>query len=216
MWIDKLHYKRGYAKMLKTQDRSLKGGAMRKEKVGTREIMPMIILIRGPICAGKSTVVSLLKEKIADISHIDFDAFKRGIDWTKRSTWRTRLAYKTAMFLAEELMQVRRSIIADIHSHQKYQYQGYQRLAKIHYYKLFSFLLYPPLTTILQRDQARPLLDVRYRFSPKELTIDWYKTFRLPGETLFDTSSLKPEDVVAQILQQIESEYGKCCLRLEK
>jgi uridine kinase len=77
---------------------------------------PKIIIIRGPICAGKTTTINLLKDKFVNASYIDFDAFKRAIDWTQPSPWRTELAFKSALNLAEELMKRNRNILADIHS----------------------------------------------------------------------------------------------------
>ena len=171
-------------------------------------IKPCLILIRGSICAGKTTTVALLKEKIAKASHIDFDAFKRSIDWTKRSVWRTRLAYKTALTLAEELMLRQRNIIADIHASQKYQYFGYRKLAKANNYELFTFLLYCPLCTCLSRNIARPIEGVQYQLSAAELTTDWYKAFRLPNEPMLDSSRYQPEELVGQILSAVQQRYS--------
>lgn len=165
--------------------------------------MNKIILIRGPICAGKTTTVNLLRERLEDVSVIDVDAFKRAIDYTQASEWRDRLAFKTSLFLADNLMGLNRTIMADIHSNKEYQYDRYKELAERNNYRLFSFLLYPPLKVCQERNLNREIPDVLYKITDREIEEYWDKPFHIKGEPVIDSSIIKPSEVVEFILDNI-------------
>lgn len=162
--------------------------------------MKKIILIRGPICAGKTTTVSLLKERLDDVSIIDMDAFKRAIDHTHASEWRDRLAFRSALSLADDLMKMDRTIVADIHSNKGYQYEGYRELANKNDYKLFSFLLYPPLRVCQKRNSERKIPGVRYKISNREIGDYWINPCKIEGEEVIDSSVFNPRQVLETIL----------------
>lgn len=75
--------------------------------------LPKLVIIRGSVGAGKTSVVEALRRKLGDVSIIDFDAFKRQIDNTKSSAWRREIAVDTALYLCERIMQKKRDIIID-------------------------------------------------------------------------------------------------------
>src|ERR1700740_2200290 len=79
-------------------------------------ISKQLIIIRGPIGAGKTSVVEALRDKLDGVSIIDFDAFKRQIDNAHSSDWRREIALDTALYLCGRLMKIGRLIIVDIHS----------------------------------------------------------------------------------------------------
>ncbi|MFZ3031770.1 MAG: AAA family ATPase [Candidatus Moraniibacteriota bacterium] len=165
--------------------------------------MKRLILIRGPICAGKSTTVDLLSGILDDCSVVDQDLLKRTIDKKKRSPWRSRIALDTALYLADLLMKEGRDIIADIHSAIPGQYDEYKKLAEKHQYQMFSFLLYPPLDVCLQRNRERVISDVWYQLGDDDIEKYWGKVYRVEGEAVFDTSVVATEDVVSEILRVI-------------
>jgi len=158
-----------------------------------------LILIRGPICAGKSTTVELLRQRIADSSYIDFDAYKRAIDANQASEWRDRMAFESALYLAKQLMKKKRVIIADIHSSKRHQYNKYRKLAKRFGYEFYSFLIYPPLIVCLRRNEQRKIPSVNYVISDQEVMDYWEKTFMIKGEKFFDSSKKAPERIVDTI-----------------
>lgn len=66
---------------------------------------PLIIAIRGPIGSGKSTLANYLRKRLGQASLIDYDVFKRMIDHEKSSPWRQEIAFRCALFLAEDIIK---------------------------------------------------------------------------------------------------------------
>lgn len=163
----------------------------------------ILILIRGPICAGKTTVVQGLSDILVDCSVVDQDFLKRGIDKIKPSLWRDKIAFDTTLFLVEQLMKKRRLIVADIHSAVRRQYVEYRKLARKYDYPLFSFLLYPPLEVCIERNQKRVIPDVRYEVSDQDIRRYWEKVFSVIDELIFDTSTMSVEEVKNVIIEII-------------
>ncbi len=166
--------------------------------------MKKLILIRGPICAGKSTTVKLLSELIDDCSVIDQDSIKRSIDGKKVSEWRDKIAFQTTLYLADQLMKKERTIIADIHSSKGYQYDEYKKLTGNNDYELFSFLLYPPLEVCLERNARRKIPDVAYQITDEEIKQYWENPSYVPEEHKFDTAKVSAGDIVNTIVMTIE------------
>lgn len=164
-----------------------------------------LILIRGPICAGKSSIVNALQNKLDSkiISIIDQDSIKRAIDKNNPSKWRDKIAFDTTLFLAELLMQRNRIIIADIHSAIKKQYVDYRRMAKKNNYYLFSFLLYPPLDVCLDRNKKRIIPDINYRITGREIRWYWNHLFMVKKEKVFDSSLLTIDEITERIISEI-------------
>jgi len=166
--------------------------------------MNRLILIRGPICAGKSTTASCLQNALGRCSLIDQDCLKRAIDRKEPSDWRDNIAFDTTLYLTNLLMARGRDIIADIHSSIPRQYDEYKKLALKHGYKLFSFLLYPPLQTCLERNLKRVIPDVQYKTSDSDIKKYWENVYTVKDEQMFDTSIMKTDDLVQKMLEIIE------------
>ena len=165
--------------------------------------MNRLILIRGPISAGKSTTAANLQKVIGACSLIDQDSIKRAIDKEKSSDWRAKIALDTTLFLADLLMERGRDIVADIHSSIPRQYDEYKNLASKHGYQLFSFLLYPPLDVCLARNVVREIPDVQYKIADDDVKRYWENLYKVDGEIIFDTSVVEPDELVQKILKII-------------
>lgn len=165
--------------------------------------MNRLILIRGPICSGKSTTASLLRKFIEPCSLIDQDSLKRAIDNQNPSEWRDKMAFDTTLYLADQLMEKRRDIIADIHSSIRRQYDNYKMLAQKYDYKLFSFLLYPPLNVCIERNSLRNIPDVRYKITEEEIRKYWENPYQVKDEIIFDSSTISPEEIVKNIIELV-------------
>ncbi len=163
--------------------------------------MKQLILIRGPICAGKSTVVRILRGRLKKASHVDFDALKQQIDDSESSPWRQELALKASLFLTEKLMKLGRTIIIDIPSSKQNQYQAYRKLAEKNGYSLIPFLLRPPLKTCLERNRLK--MRDKYKIPDKKIKEYYRKTFPVPGELKFDTSKASSKMIASGILRSL-------------
>ncbi|MBS3094838.1 AAA family ATPase [Candidatus Pacearchaeota archaeon] len=166
--------------------------------------MKRLILIRGPICAGKSTTARALLENLEESSLVDQDSIKRAIDYRMSSDWRDKIAFDTTLYLANLLMKEKRDIIADIHSSIHGQYESYKKLASKNNYNLFSFLLYPPLEVCQQRSRIREIPDIKYKITDEDVERYWKNPHKVLGETVFDSSVIKTEGIVKIILEIIK------------
>lgn len=161
-----------------------------------------LILIRGPVGAGKTSVVEALRNKLNDVSIIDFDAFKRQIDNARSSEWRRRIAFNTALFLCQQLMDEERTIVVDIHSCFRDQYERYVELAKQNGYTVSSYLIYPPLHTCLKRAGERIVPDITYEIDTEMIKRYWNDTFFIAGEPIYNDPDMVPEDIATSILNR--------------
>ena len=162
-----------------------------------------IFIIRGPIGAGKTSVVAELRNLLGDASIVDFDAFKRQIDNQASSDWRRTVALETAAFMTEKLMKAGREIIVDIHSSSKEQFALYMSLASKHAYTLTSFLLYPSLEICKSRAAARVVGDITYEIDTAMVEKYWRNTFFIDHETTFSDSTLTPQEIASSIYRSV-------------
>jgi predicted kinase len=150
-----------------------------------------LILIRGPICAGKSSVAKILRDSLQNASWVNYDTVKDMIDHSASSVWRHKLAFHTAVSLAEDLMDAKRTIIMDIHASSVYQYTELKKLAETRRYEFRSLLLLPPLAVCLRRSKLR----TSEVLPEKKVREYWYSSFRIEDEPVFDSSQLSPEEI---------------------
>lgn len=165
----------------------------------------MMIIIRGPIGSGKSTVANILRKHFPNSSLVDYDVFKRMIDHTKSTPWRQRMAFRTSLYLCEEIIKKKRTVILDIHSAKKYQYEGLKRLAEKYRFPVQSFLLRPPLETCFQFVSKRHIPDIKYQINKTKIIEYWKKLYRVPGEPVFDSSRLTARQIANQILKILKT-----------
>jgi predicted kinase len=158
-----------------------------------------IVIIRGPVGAGKTSVVTELRELMEDASIVDFDSFKRQIDNKASSDWRRTLALQTAGFLTDKLMKSGRDIIIDIHSSSSEQLDLYNALAHKYDYSLTSYLLYPPLEICQTRAKTRIVSDILYEIDDGMIEKYWRETFFLDSEEKFSDPDLAPKDIASMI-----------------
>ncbi len=165
--------------------------------------MSDLILIRGPICAGKSTVVKELRRLLPEASAIDFDAFKLQLDNQQSSDWRRQAALRVALFMAFEVAARGRTMLVDIPSSKVELLKVYQQLAEEVGYRFKTFLLLPPLQTCLERNQHRPIPEACYRLEPALIESFWNETVFVPNELVFDTSIQSAKDVAGAIVKEV-------------
>lgn len=168
-----------------------------------KQLAPQLIIIRGPVGAGKTSVVEEIRRQAEHVSLVDFDVFKRQIDNSHSSDWRREMALKTALFMTQQLMAKNRVIAVDIHASRIDQLNAYISLAKENNYTITSFLLYPPLDTCLQRARERDVPDINYPIDDAMVTSYWNETIFINNEKIFDNPSLSPQEITREILMQL-------------
>ena len=124
--------------------------------------MPKIVIIRGAICTGKTTITHLLRKRLLHYALIEPDILKEMVDNGRSSLWRRKVAEKTILFLIAQLMEYRRNIIVALHSHSLLMYNLIKKLAHEYSYKSYPFLLVAPLEVVLIRSKNRGVPKMRY------------------------------------------------------
>ncbi len=168
-------------------------------------ISSKLVIIRGAVGAGKTSVVDSLRDRLGDVSIIDFDAFKRQIDNTKSSAWRREIAVDTALYLCERIMQKRRDVVVDIHSSQINLYEKYVKLAEQHGYEVLSFMLHPPLEVCIQRAKARFVPDITYKIDATMIKAYWNDAVFIENEIVFRDAALSADQIADKVINTVFS-----------
>jgi len=161
---------------------------------------PQIVIIRGPVGSGKTSVVEAIRSQMDDVSIVDFDSFKRQIDNSKSSSWRRELALEMAIILTKRLMESSRFIVADIHSSVPSQMKAFQGIADQMGYKLTSFLILPPLEVCFKRAEQRIVPDITYEIDRTMVECYWNQTYKIVGELEFTDPNSTPEHIARSIV----------------
>lgn len=170
----------------------------------TKSLSPQLIIIRGPIGAGKSSLIDAMRHSLQEVSVVEIDTIKKQIDITAAVPWRLEVAIDTALFLTQQLMSKERVIIVDIHSSRKEHLDKYVDLAKTNRYKATSFLLYPPLEVCKERFQKRLASGVKNNIDDTKLVKQWQDTVFVEDEVTFKDPQLSPDQIAAQIIAHLE------------
>lgn len=159
-----------------------------------------LYLVRGPIGVGKSTTLHALRERLQPASIVEPDVYKKQIDTTESSDWRRELAFKTATYLTEHLLQLHRTVIVELHSSRPEQYQQFVSLAQEYACPLKSVLLWAPLQICLDRVQKRNVPGIKYEIDEDMVKAHWTSPLYIPSEPVIDTSAYTPAQIVDAIL----------------
>jgi predicted kinase len=163
-----------------------------------------LIVIRGPIGAGKTSVSRATYERMADhASIVETDAIKRMIDPTSSSDWRRDIAHASAAFIIESLLQVPRTGIIEVHTKYPAELDKLRAIAERYDAPLISVLLTAPLETCQQRVASRLVPDIAYTID-REMVADYYCNLEpLPGDVAYDTTQMSPSDISSDIVSRL-------------
>jgi predicted kinase len=163
-----------------------------------------LIVIRGPIAAGKSSVSRALHNRMADnASLVETDAIKRMIDPTRSSEWRRNVAHASAAFIIDQLLAVPRTGIIEAHTKYPEQLERLAVIAKHHDAPLVKVLLTAPLEVCQTRAADRPTPGLSYSID-QEMVADYYcNTEPRPGDLVFDTTTQSPDEISAHIFDHL-------------
>lgn len=164
--------------------------------------MSNIIIIRGAICAGKTTTSTLLRDNLADYALIEPDIIKQMVDRTRSSTWRRQITDKTMIFMFNELVKRKRNVIVALHGHDMMQYRKIRRIGIDHGAKIYSFLLTAPLDVCMARNERRGAPGMCYKI-PKSKILDFIKKTKIiKGEPIFNTETQTALMIVKAIIRK--------------
>jgi predicted kinase len=167
-----------------------------------------LLVIRGPVCSGKSTTGKALRRLYLQCSLIDPDVLKVMIDNRERTLWRTALAFHLTCSMVEAILIAGRVVIVEAHSHQHEHLSRLMDVATETHAIAKSVLLFPSLNICLDRNKTRHIDDIEYAVDQALIDEQWHNTFRADGELEIDTSTLSPEDIASRIHEHLAPSFG--------
>jgi predicted kinase len=156
------------------------------------------IIIRGPSGIGKSTVASLVHEKIENSANIDIDVIKRMISFDSTKE-RTEIAHAVTRSFVKELIDKNFNIIIE----EIFRDDHYEKIIKIldeSHYNHYTFFLTAPLELLIQRDAQR-----ENKIKGSETITRLYKEIQpRENEIVLDVASLSTQEIVDVMLSKID------------
>lgn len=165
--------------------------------------MKELIIIRGPIGAGKTSVVRSLCQLLPNSSGIECDAIKRMIDPHESSEWRRDIAIRSGVFLAGQLLRINRTAVAEIHANRPDQLAQFRCIGRDHNVEARTYLLKPPLDICLERVRGRFVPDISYAIDDSMVREHYGGILFEPGEREFDSSAASPELIASEIAEEL-------------
>jgi predicted ABC-type ATPase len=172
-----------------------------------------IIVIRGPIGVGKSSVAQALHQKMSErASLIEPDAIKRMIDPIQSSAWRREVAHNSALFLVDQILKVPRSVVVEAHTKYPEMLGRYQTIAAKNNAFCVNVLLTAPLEVCLARADQRHIPGIDYRVD-HAMVEDYYCNLE-PGQhdLVFDTSKQSCTFISEAVLEVLDQNIGNAAL----
>lgn len=158
-----------------------------------------VIIIRGPIGVGKSTISGLLERKLANTNHVDVDKIKHKLGG-RPSESRTSRAHQIARQRVRSLIKQKKNIIIE-EIFRWNDYSAMKKLVKNINYHIVKIYLKAPLDVLIKRDQARIV-----KHKGHEIVKEFYKKIRPVDEDLnLDTSKMSKQKLVSSIIKYIRS-----------
>jgi len=163
-----------------------------------------LIVVRGPIGVGKSSVSKGLQRGLPHASFIETDVLKHMAGPDGSSPWRRRIAHDTSAFMVQQLLKVPRTAIIEVHTKYPEEVDRYAAMAADLSVPSVNVLLTAPLEVCRERTVNRPMPGVVYE--PDYSLVDAYycNLEPQPGDLVYDTTNLGATAIVADILNNIE------------
>lgn len=163
-----------------------------------------LIVIRGPIGAGKSSVSQATHDLIADhASIVETDAIKRMIDPNESSDWRRDIAHSSAAFIVEQVLKVPRTGIVEVHTKYPRELDRLADIAQRCGAPMLNILLTAPLEICKERAASRQTPELGYAID-HTMVEDYYRhTEPRPSDLVFDTAAMLPNQIAASIIENL-------------
>ncbi len=166
--------------------------------------MQHLVVLRGPIGAGKTSLMQEVSRQLPDCSAIEIDALKRIADPNKSSPWRRNVALETGAFMTRKLLETGRSVVTEAHARWGEQTELFREVSRqLSGVAFSSFLVYAPYDVCLERATARDVPDIAYAIDEAMISSYYVNLDPLPGETVVDTSVMDPAVAAQYIINSI-------------
>lgn len=164
-------------------------------------LMPNLIVLRGPVGAGKTSIMRALTEKIPDCSAVEIDALKRMIDPTGSSVWRREAALTAALSLTKALLERGRAVVTETHARWPEQTSQFYDLAhEVADVALTGVLVKAPYEVCLDRAKQRSVPGISYPINEAMVASYYVNLEPLANELSVDTTQYSPAETARDIV----------------
>lgn len=162
----------------------------------------MIVILNGPINAGKTTIAQLLCRKIPNTAHVEVDKVREFIDWMEGSEgW--IISFETAIEIAKKFVEKGLNVIFTYHI-SKEDYEEIVKNLHPHDQHIYAFTLKPAKKVLLQnrgnREMSRREINRINELYDREM-------YRSYGE-IIDNTNQKPDETADIIYEKIRLDLG--------
>lgn len=168
-----------------------------------------IIIIDGPMGAGKTTAADLLYKKLKHIAVLGFSRVKWFVPDFSRTRKERKMNFDLVLTMSECYCHHGFSVIIEQSFREKKIMDPYLNLAKRNHVPLFIYELYAPKKILLARIRRRPKPALAKRKTPfRQVLININSYPHKPYAKIrlsFDSSKLSPQRIVKQIIEDLKS-----------
>jgi cytidylate kinase len=164
-----------------------------------------ILIIDGPMGAGKTTVSKIVHGKIRNTALIGLDKIKWFLSDFKRTKTQNEMTRKVVFAMAKTYLSQKVNVIVEQLT-KKPQISKYRKLALALGAKLLIYQLEAPKAVLLKRVAGRKPLPGRIKVSSNRVikNISFYYRNKTSDATILDTTKLSPRQIANSILKDLK------------
>ncbi len=166
-----------------------------------------VIVIDGPMGAGKTTVAAMLHKKLKRTAHIGLDRIKWFISDFKRVPKDNEIVRSVVTAMAEEYLKQGISVIIE-QGMRKERIDALKKIAGKHHARFLAYQLTGPKAVLIGRVHQRPHLSNRPKVTDARIERNWrayWKSHKESVATLIDTEKITARKVANRILDDIHA-----------
>ena len=176
----------------------------------TKPMKLNLIIIDGPIGAGKSTVAKLLHKKLKRTALLSLDRIKWLVSDFKPVRNDLQLASDIGKAMTKEYFKNKINVIVEKAFTRKEFVENFTKLKRNKKINIFVYQIETPLETAIRRVAKRaypPYIKVKKRPSPAKIKRNHknYSLYKYGKATVFNSIKLNPRQIVKEILKEIKS-----------
>jgi|GEM_PF-3714296 len=165
-----------------------------------------MVVLRGPIGAGKTSLMQEVSRQLPNCSAVEIDALKRMADPEASSAWRRDVALETGAFMTQKLLENGRSVVTETHARWREQTERFRNISqRLSGVAFSSFLVYAPYDICLERITKRSIPDITYAIDEAMISSYYVNLDPLSDEAAIDTSVVDPPAAVNFIINSIQN-----------
>lgn len=167
-----------------------------------------VIVLDGPKGAGKTTLASLLKEKLENVEILSLDVIRRSLPQAKATTEFNHIAFALLLERLPKLLEEKKNVVIDMGLSEE-RFNALKRLAQEYNTSVKAYSLIAPRETLLERVEARDKREGKT--TNEERFQEVYEAQQAKSFHEFiilDTSKLVPEEMVHMIAMGVNMEYS--------